>query len=85
LKDNFFIQKDKKVLTARLNNYTIDACVRDNAVIFESKQERKNMNFSANHSYQLQAKQAGFMPTYWSAIESNDRTPEIVGSQETKV
>ena len=33
------------------------------------------------------AKQAGFMPTYWSAIIvlSNDRTPEVAGVQEDLV
>jgi hypothetical protein len=33
------------------------------------------------------AKQAGFMPTYWSLIQiSNDRTPEhISGSMEGRV
>jgi hypothetical protein len=32
------------------------------------------------------AKQAGFMPTYWSAISlSNDRTPEVTGVQEDLV
>jgi hypothetical protein len=31
------------------------------------------------------AKQAGFMPTYWSAIESNDRTPETRGPGEDRV
>jgi hypothetical protein len=33
------------------------------------------------------AKQAGFMPTYWSAESSNDRTPEGIcpGSMEDRV
>ena len=44
------------------------------------------MKLCSIHSYQLQAKQAGFMPTYWSAKDSNDRTPEICqGSQEDRV
>lgn len=36
------------------------------------------MKPSSIHSQLAVAKQAGFMPTYWSAIslQSNDRTPE---------
>jgi hypothetical protein len=43
------------------------------------------MNCKSYHSHQLQAKLAGFMPTYWSAIESNDRTPETRGPGEDRV
>jgi len=41
-------------------------------------------NFRQHYSI---AKQAGFMPTYWLAINSlnSDRTPEITRVQETKV
>jgi len=43
------------------------------------------MNCYSLHSYNCQAKQAGFMPTYWFAVEiSNDRTPEL-GSRRTVV
>ena len=44
------------------------------------------MNCKSYHSYQLQAKQAGFMPTYWFMAEiSNDRTPETRGPGEDRV
>ena len=36
-----------------------------------------------HYCFDRQAKQAGFMPTYWSVISlSNDRTPEGTGVQE---
>jgi hypothetical protein len=38
---------------------------------------------SIHRQLNCSAKQAGFMPTYWSLLSSNDRTPEICpGSSE---
>ena len=42
------------------------------------------MKSTVNHTIYCIAKQGGFMPSYWSAIESNDRTPGI-GSMEDRV
>jgi hypothetical protein len=40
---------------------------------------------SIHQTLNCSAKQAGFMPSVWSAInvDSYDRTPEITGVQET--
>ena len=44
------------------------------------------MKNSTKHSQLILAKQGGFMPSYWSAISNNDRTPEICpGSMEDRI
>lgn len=44
------------------------------------------MNHNYSHLNSYQAKQAGFMPSYWSMVEiCNDRTPEIRGPEEDRV
>jgi hypothetical protein len=42
------------------------------------------MKLTLNHTIYCIAKQGSFMPSYWSAIESNDRTPGK-GSMEDRV
>lgn len=41
------------------------------------RKQKQMKTVTSQHCFSQVAKQAGFMPTYWSAIEiSNDRQPE---------
>jgi hypothetical protein len=77
---------EKQWLTTVIDYYTIDSCVRDSA-LFKEKEKHKMQNVSLHRQFIGSAKQAGFMPTYWSCLEislSNDRTGKL-GSVEDRV
>ena len=62
----------------KIDNYCYS---KDMLQKLQCKRKRKQMKLCSIHlqSRLGSAKQAGFMPTYWSAtvLSSNDRTPEI--------